>query len=95
MLFGDNLLKHWSNTQSVIALSSAEAAFYAVVNGACRGLGFQSLGNDLGIHFKVCVFVDAKNATPSGSVKSSVNHKCEPLVSGFNRDCTSLILQRP
>lgn len=48
-----------STTQKIIALSSAEAEYYALVHGACRALGFQSIAADLGWTFDVRVHVDA------------------------------------
>ena len=45
---GRHLLKSWSTTQSVVALSSGEAEFYGVVKGACEGLGVSGLLEDLG-----------------------------------------------
>ena len=38
-MFGSHLLKTWSSTQNVVALSSGEAEFYGLVKGASQGLG--------------------------------------------------------
>jgi hypothetical protein len=43
----------WSTTQSTIALSSGEAEFYALIEGASRSLGIQSLMEDMG--FEMCI----------------------------------------
>eukprot|EP00959_Pyramimonas_sp_CCMP1952_P401174 8406142-Pyramimonas_sp.AAC.1 len=40
---GAHLLKATANAQSVIALSSGESEFYAIVRGASVGLGAQSM----------------------------------------------------
>ena len=44
-----SLLKHWSVTQTAIALSSGEAELTGIVKGTTYGLGFRSLAADLGI----------------------------------------------
>jgi len=47
-MFGKHLVKAWSLNQSVIALSSGEAEYYALVKGACEMLGMQSMLRDMG-----------------------------------------------
>ena len=42
-------MKTWSLTQSSPALSSCEAEYYAVVDGASRALGMQTAAKELGI----------------------------------------------
>ena len=59
MLYGSHLLKSWSSTQSVIALSSGEAEFYGIVKGAAVTLGAISLFQDLGITLKARSRTDA------------------------------------
>ena len=49
MLFGKSIIKSWSTNQAVIALSSGEAEYYALVKGASTGIGLTSLLQDLGI----------------------------------------------
>ena len=51
-MLGTHLIKGWSSTQSVIALSSGEAEFYGIVKGASVGLGIKSLLSDLGIQLE-------------------------------------------
>ena len=41
------------------ATSSAEAEFYAIIEGASRGLGMQSLGVDLACDFQLVMYSDA------------------------------------
>ena len=43
MMIGRHLLRAWSSTQPSIAMSSAEAEYYALVEGATRSLGLQSM----------------------------------------------------
>ena len=38
-MMGNHLIKGWSTTQAVIALSSGEAEYYGIVTGASVGLG--------------------------------------------------------
>lgn len=45
---GSHSLRHWSVTQSTIALSSGEAERVGLVRGAAQGLGFQSMMRDAG-----------------------------------------------
>ena len=48
-MHGEHLIKSWSVNQSVIALSSGEAEYYALVKSATIALGVQSLCADLGV----------------------------------------------
>jgi hypothetical protein len=50
---GKHLIKSWSSTQSTIALSSGEAEFYAIVEGASRALGIQALMDDMGMNSRI------------------------------------------
>ena len=54
---GEHLIKSWSSTQPVIALSSGEAELYALVKGASQGTGLISMLWEYGIELgaKVCV----------------------------------------
>ena len=56
---GDHPLRTWASTQNVIALSTGEAEFYAIVRGASLGLGMKSLLEDLGETARVKVLTDA------------------------------------
>ena len=49
MMHGSHCIKSWSSTQSVIATSSGEAEFYALVKGASELLGMLSLARDLNV----------------------------------------------
>ena len=48
VMSGKHVIKHWASTQVLVALSSGEAEFYALVKGICEGLGVRSLDRDLG-----------------------------------------------
>ena len=56
---GNHIIKSWSKTQSVIALSSGDAEYYALISCASQALGIQSLMGDLGIKLEVRCMTDA------------------------------------
>ena len=47
-MLGNHVIKSWSSTQTVVALSSGEAEYYGVTKGACEGIGIAGLIADLG-----------------------------------------------
>ena len=59
---GSHLIKHWSKTQKVVTLSSAEAELGGVVLAATEGLGTQSVATDLGIHLRLRLRADSAAA---------------------------------
>ena len=61
-MFGGTTVRGWSTTQSVIALSSGEAEYYAALKGASVALGFQSMLADLGIVAKITLYSDSSAA---------------------------------
>ena len=48
-MLGAHAIKTWSSTQAGVSLSSGEAEFNGVIEGAGMGLGFQALLSDLGV----------------------------------------------
>ena len=62
ILHGSHLVRHWSVTQKVLALSSGEAELYGVVKGASEVMGLQSLAADLGIAVDIQVKTDSSAA---------------------------------
>ena len=63
------MLKTWSSTPATVALSSAEAEFYALTKGAAQALGLRTLLADLGVGVQAAVHTDASSAI--GIVRSS------------------------
>ena len=61
MIGGCNV-KHWSKTQTTIALSSGEAELNGIGQGIAQGLGVQSICRDLGFHHGLRVHTDATAA---------------------------------
>ena len=51
-MHGGRCIKSWSSNQAVIALSSGEAEFYAMIKGASELLGMMSLAQDLRVLLK-------------------------------------------
>ena len=56
---GGHLIKHWSNTQSTVTLSSAEAELGGICRGASTALGLQSVAYDLGFDWTISIETDA------------------------------------
>ena len=59
---GNHTVKTWSSTQAVIAQSSGEAKFYAMVKGGSQGMGMQSMLKDLGWEVGIVIKTDASAA---------------------------------
>ena len=52
-MLGCHAIKHWSSTQTSVALSSGEAEFAGVIRGSGQELGHQAFLRDFGVeaHF--------------------------------------------
>ena len=59
---GQHPIKHWSLTQTTIALSSGEAELSGICRGASIALGLQSIAKDLGINLQLEILTDATAA---------------------------------
>ena len=59
---GNHVIKSWSNTQKVIALSSGEAEYYGLVRGASMGMGAKAILSDLGVGGEILLRTDASAA---------------------------------
>ena len=62
ILRGGHLLMHWSRTQQVVSLSSAEAELYGANRAAAESLGTQSFATDLGRCVRVRLHIDSSAA---------------------------------
>ena len=69
---GEHCLKTWSTNQSSPALSSCEAEYYAVVDGASRALGMQTAAKELGIEVGD---LSVEIATDSSGAKSFASRR--------------------
>ena len=54
-MLGRHCLRTWSSTQGAIALSSAEAEFYAMIDGVLRGKGVLNLALEVGVRVSVVI----------------------------------------
>ena len=61
-MMGHHLIRHWSQTQSTIALSSGEAELTRICRGASKGIGLRSLCHDLGLMMRLNVHPGATAA---------------------------------
>ena len=59
IMLGTHLIKSWSSTQQLVALSSGEAEYYGVVKGAGVGLGYQALLTDIGLKLRLRAWTDS------------------------------------
>ena len=66
-MLGGHLLKAWSSTQGGIALSSAEAEYYAMVEVATRSFGITNLAAEMGMTFKIVLHTDSSGAKSMAS----------------------------
>ena len=62
ILHGRHFIKAWSKTQSLVALSSAEAELYAIVKTSSELLGLRSIIQSLGKTFGALIYSDASAA---------------------------------
>ena len=59
---GKHLLRHMSCLQTLVALSSGEAEYYALIRGACTAFGIQSYYQDWMIHVPIHIYSDSSAA---------------------------------
>ena len=71
-MHGKHMQKTYSRTRSTIALSSAEAEFYATVQEASEGLGMAAMALDFGKVMVPWMYVDASAAIGIAQRKGSV-----------------------
>ena len=67
LMVGAHAIKHWSSTQTGVALSSGEAEFYGLVSNTAATLGLISILKDWGWIFRGQVLMDATAAIAIGS----------------------------
>ena len=66
-MLGAHCLKTWCLNEAAIALSSAEAEYYAMVEGATRGLGMRTMMAELGVSCGIFLVTDSSAAKSLGS----------------------------
>ena len=62
IMLGQHAIKHWSTTQTSIALSLGDAEFACVIRGSGQGLGYQALLRDFGVETHLRVWTHASAA---------------------------------
>jgi len=62
IIWGQHPLKAWSTTQNVVALSSGEAEYYAMVKAGSQSLGIKAMLSDFGLRSKIRLVTDASAA---------------------------------
>jgi hypothetical protein len=64
IMLGEHCVKTWSSTQAPIALSSAEAEYYSMVEGTTRAVGLASMLKELGLRVAgpIALYSDASAA---------------------------------
>ena len=58
-MLGKHALLHWSSTQSVVALSSAEAELNATVKMMSESLGVKNMYESMGMPKKIVIYTDS------------------------------------
>ena len=59
IMHGKNTIAHWSSTQSLVSLSSAESGYTSLLKGGTEGLGTQSLILELGDPLQLVLWTDS------------------------------------
>ena len=62
VMLGGHVLKGWSKTQSLIALSSGESELYATLRAAAEALGIMAMMKDMGYQVSGEIWSDASAA---------------------------------
>ena len=70
ILLGNHCVKCWSSTQGPIALSSAEAEYYSMVEGVTRAIGLKNLAAEVGVVFGATPIILYTDSTAAKSFAS-------------------------
>ena len=79
-----HIIKGWSKTQSLAALSSGELELYATLKVAAGGLGITAMLSDLGVHAKGEIWGDATAAL--GIINRNGLGKTRHIETGYPMD---------
>jgi hypothetical protein len=61
-MLGSHCIKHSSNLQSTVSLSSGESEFYALVKAGCVGLGLKTMMSEWGLPLNLILYSDSSAA---------------------------------
>lgn len=67
VMIGAHCLKTWSLTQASLALNSAEAKYYSMVEGAIIAMGIKTTLEELGVKVNIVLATDSSAAKSLGS----------------------------
>ena len=70
-MYGARCIRTWCLTQGAVALSSAEAEYYSMVEGATRGIGIKIMLEEIGVHSSIALCNDSSAAKSLGSRRGS------------------------
>ena len=62
LMLGQHCIRTWSSTQSVVALSSGESEWYAMLKGASVAMGLRSMVAEMGVGMEVELRTDSRAA---------------------------------
>ena len=65
-MLGSHIVKSWSTTQTVVALSSGEAEYYGVAKGGCEGIGIAGIVEDL-VGVRMVIVMDTDSSAARGT----------------------------
>ena len=65
-MHGNHVIKSWSTNQSVIALSSGEAGYYALVKAASVSIGVKTIMKDMGVELSEPIVIKSDASAAIG-----------------------------
>ena len=65
-MLGKHIIKSWSTNQAVIALSSGEAEYYAMVKAASQAIGMRNMLTELGVQYEEAIQVNTDASAAMG-----------------------------
>ena len=71
-MFGKHLIKSWASNQAVVALSSGEAEYYAIVKASSQAIGIKNMMEDLGEKVEASITVKTDASAAIGMVSRIV-----------------------
>ena len=85
IMLGNHIIKSWSTNQAVVALSSGEAEYYAMVKAASQAIGLQNMASELGVSYEQPIQLNTDASAAIGiatRIRSgqSETHRSQPAV---------------
>ena len=87
-MHGGHVIKSWSTNQATIALSSGEAEYYGMVEGASQAMGLRAVAEDIGVSFTAPIQINTDASAAIGMAnwttglltRTVVPHKHQTLI---------------